>query len=167
MSKKKYYVYLYFNKAGTVIYVGLTERPLANRVREHKTEALQKETDHVEFAEVANKTDMRMYELYYINKYQPKYNIAEMYHAESSIAVQKLTFIPYLEQGCEEKVNPSGEKRRYTFLCRHGKIEISVLDPYTRHPGPVRIEVTGNPELDRNELDQLIEQLKEVRSDLE
>ena len=70
----KYYIYRYFNKNEEVIYVGLTSRPIQKRIKEHEVEELQKETYRIEYAIVETAADMRMYELYYINKYNPKFN---------------------------------------------------------------------------------------------
>lgn len=166
MQQKQYFVYLYFDKFGTVIYVGLTERPLANRVREHKAEALQMETDHVEYAVVPTKTDMRMYELYYINKYQPKYNTADMFLQEARTDVPELTFVPYLEHGAEQHVATSADARTYTLLCENGKIIATVHHPYSKHAGPVSVSVCGSPELNKDSLRQFVEQMEEIENDI-
>lgn len=75
----KYTVYRYLDKHGNIIYVGLTSRPLKQRVREHRVEELNKETDKIQFIHVPNETQMRDREMYYINLYRPKYNISNLW----------------------------------------------------------------------------------------
>lgn len=60
MKKEKYFIYRYFDKQNTVIYVGLTSRPLSQRVKEHSVEKLQSETYRIDFSPVKTAADMRM-----------------------------------------------------------------------------------------------------------
>ncbi len=163
----EYYIYRYFNSKNKVIYVGLTGRPIKRRVYEHKTEDLQKETDHIDFATVATESDMRMYELYYINKYQPKYNRRDMYIDGQTLHLPELTFQPYLEeQESENAYVSSVDKRDYVFRCTGGNVILSILNPYDKRPEKAVITVEGNPELNRQTLESLMELMTEVHDDL-
>ena len=93
---KKFYIYRYYNKNDEVIYVGLTARPIAKRVKEHEVEELQKETARIEYSTVESAADMRMYELFYINKYKPKYNKRDLYKDGVNLSIPELKFIPFL-----------------------------------------------------------------------
>jgi hypothetical protein len=76
---KKYFVYRYLDKDNNIIYVGLTSRPLKERVIEHKVEELNSCTAKIQYIIVPNEARMRMRERYYINLYKPKYNKRDVY----------------------------------------------------------------------------------------
>lgn len=72
--KKKFFVYRYLDKDNNIIYVGLTSRPLRQRVNEHKVEELNAETAKIQYIIVPNESQMHQREWYYIDAYKPKYN---------------------------------------------------------------------------------------------
>ncbi len=162
-----FYIYRYFNKHNEVIYVGLTARPLKRRVKEHSIELLQTETDHIDFATVTSEADMRMYELYYINKYQPQYNKRDLYKDGHSIELPELIFQPYLEQLSRCDYHPDHTKRDYTFSCKGGQVILSILDPYSKTPDKATITVTGQPELSKASMQDFIKLAFEVYDDLQ
>lgn len=74
------YIYKFKNKEGKVIYVGRTNN-FKRRVKEehfggrgHLPEECYAETEYVSFGRVNSENESKMYELYYIEKYTPKYN---------------------------------------------------------------------------------------------
>lgn len=79
--KEKYNcIYRFLDKYGHVMYVGSTKK-FKNRMNSHfgKTphlpSELYKNINKVEYCSFGdNSSDMYLYEIYYINKYQPKYN---------------------------------------------------------------------------------------------
>lgn len=160
------YIYRYFNKKNQVIYVGLTSRPLKRRVKEHSVEQLQSETDHIDFALVDSEVDMRMYELYYINKYRPKFNKRDLYFDGNNLKLPELTFVPYLEDDTSQDLYTGVEKRDFVFRCSGGTITLSVLDPLGKSPDTVAISVTGAPQLTRDTLQEFIDLATDVQGDL-
>lgn len=76
--KNGFYVYRMLNKDNEVIYVGQSIN-LTNRMLFHFSnldeDDWRNEVENVEYIELKTKTDMIIYEIYYIAKYYPKYNI--------------------------------------------------------------------------------------------
>lgn len=160
-------IYRYFDKQNNVIYVGLTSRPLKRRVKEHSIEQLQSETDHIDFAMVPSEADMRMYELFYINKYQPKYNKRDLYKDGNTINLPELTFQPYLTTSDAEIVTrPQADMRNYLCRCPGGVISIGVIDPYSKHPDTVALSITGKPVLNKSAMQELIKTLCTAYDDI-
>lgn len=73
-----YYVYKYIDKNANVLYVGQTI-DLDRRFNEHKGKIWDLEKEKILFAECNSCVDMCIYEMYYINKLQAKYNTALVY----------------------------------------------------------------------------------------
>jgi len=75
VENKIFYVYRFLDASNNVIYIGKTER-LKSRMHSHSH--LPKECydsiKNVEYIELSSSVDMGLYELYYINKWQPTYN---------------------------------------------------------------------------------------------
>ena len=82
---KKYFVYRYLDKDNNVIYVGLTARPLRERVREHKVEELNSETEKIQYIILPNESQMHQREWYYIDAYKPKYNKRDVHNGKPEI----------------------------------------------------------------------------------
>jgi hypothetical protein len=77
------YVYRFLNQEDEIIYVGKTEN-LKIRIKQHLDEGhLPKEcydeVRKIEFIKLYNQYESTIYEVYYINTYQPKYNIEYKY----------------------------------------------------------------------------------------
>lgn len=149
MISKKYYIYKYLNKDNEVIYVGLTTRPIKQRVKEHEVEKLQEETYFIEYAEVATKADMQMYEIYYINKYKPKYNIRSLDKNGTNMNLPELVFIPFNKKGKEIDIKHSnnGEYRKYNITTNTGSIEVKILNPYSRKEEDKKVLISTKGEL--------------------
>jgi hypothetical protein len=78
------YIYKLLNKQGVVLYVGKT-KDIKNRFVRHYSEYghLDKlcylNTNRIQYAELPSETLMDLYEIIYINIYQPRYNITSKY----------------------------------------------------------------------------------------
>lgn len=157
---KEYYIYKYLNKNEEIIYIGLTSRPIQRRIKEHEVEELQKETYRIEYAKVKTEADMRMYELYYINKYNPKFNTRDLYVDGNQITLPELNFVPYLETNIEQDIRNTLNERIYSSWVKDGQIDIIVNDAYERRKEKsVSLNINGQPKLKKEELIKVIEQL--------
>lgn len=107
------FIYRFINQYNQVIYVGRTDN-LVRRFRYqhftdkgHLSQECYQETDKVEYAKVSNKNESKVYELFYIERYQPKYN-------DKDIGGGKLSFdMPELEWK-EFNVNENTKLKRIT-----------------------------------------------------
>lgn len=170
MKKEIYYIYRYFNKQNIVIYVGLTSRPIIQRVKEHTTEDLQKETYRIDFAKVKTAADMRMYELYYINKYTPKFNTRDLYVDNNTVNLPELTFQPYLDKDhiFADYIETTADKRTYRYETKGGSCMLSVDDPVgTSKHEYVNLSSTGTLKLSKEALEALIDQLQSALTEFE
>lgn len=91
------YVYRFRNRLGEVIYVGRTQN-IVKRIRNehfkrgHLPEECYREVALVEYGEVRSLDESKMYELYYIDKYRPKYNKIDIGGGGISFPVPELTW---------------------------------------------------------------------------
>ena len=138
--EKKYYIYRYFNDKHDIIYIGLTERPLKERVREHKVEELQKETAFIDYATVKTKADMEIYEIFYINKYLPKFNIKSADPERTTIQLPELDFKVY-SNICADKENINGSYREYSFPSLEGRIIYHLNNPFAKAEKDKNIQI--------------------------
>lgn len=91
-----FFIYKLLNRNNEVIYVGKTNNIFA-RMNQHaqKKYIKQKEVTEIYFAQCASATDRDIYEIYYINKYSPKYNDKQRYCVSFSHILPELDFIKY------------------------------------------------------------------------
>lgn len=169
MKKEKYFIYRYFDKQNTVIYVGLTSRPLSQRVKEHSVEKLQSETYRIDFSPVKTAADMRMYELFYINKYTPKYNTRDLYVDNNTVDLPELTFQPYLDKShpFTDYIETDPESRKYRFETKGGHSLVTLADPFAKHHDNVTLSVTGEITFSKKSLQAYIEELQMAMDDLD
>jgi len=98
----KFYIYKWVYRITNVLYVGKTTN-LQTRTNHHKNDKIWLSKDvELYYAELPNKTDMDIYEIYYINKYKPKYNTRFMNNIEFSIELPKLDFKLYEQKNKNE-----------------------------------------------------------------
>lgn len=91
------YVYMIYNKNNTVIYVGRTER-LSKRLCDHElNDFWWNEVDKITVSKLKSKTDMAIYEIYYINKFKPKYNTKDKFDDYCTLKLKELKFEEYKE----------------------------------------------------------------------
>jgi predicted transcriptional regulator len=92
----KFYVYKFINKEERIIYIGKTNN-IKNRISQHLSKGhlsqeCYNEINHIEYAEIDNKTNCCLYEVYYINKYKPKYNKRHKYEDINIIELPELSW---------------------------------------------------------------------------
>ena len=86
------YVYRFINNNNTIIYVGKANN-INIRISQHFSNAghlLQEcyaEVERIEYIELPTKIDMDIKELYYINKWKPKYNIINKQEEELGLII--------------------------------------------------------------------------------
>lgn len=91
------YIYIFVNGDKEVIYVGRTKN-IKNRIRQHfgKEGHLEKEaylmTTSIYYSCVHSANEARIYELYYISKHHPKYNLVFGDGGEISFELPELSF---------------------------------------------------------------------------
>lgn len=75
-----YHVYRFLNADDEVIYIGKTQVSMHKRMRFHSSsnshlpKECYEQLDRVEYLKIYNKSEMDIKELYYINKWKPKFN---------------------------------------------------------------------------------------------
>lgn len=78
-----YYIYRFKDKSGDIIYIGRTDNIDTRLSKQHFTvnghlpEECYERTIKVEYAHVGGESEMKIYELYLINRYTPQYNIVD------------------------------------------------------------------------------------------
>ncbi|AKQ08417.1 hypothetical protein PQE66_gp102 [Bacillus phage PBC2] len=78
-----FFIYRFLSKHGEVIYIGRTNNLERRIMQEHFTKnghlpkECYDECKEVEYMELSSESEMKIYELYLINKYNPRYNIME------------------------------------------------------------------------------------------
>lgn len=97
------YVYRFINIHNQIIYVGRTNN-IVRRIRNehfsksgrgHLPQECYNETARVEYAEVKSHNESKMYELYYIEKYHPKYNQSDIGGGAFSFELNDLIWKPF------------------------------------------------------------------------
>jgi excinuclease UvrABC nuclease subunit/DNA-binding Xre family transcriptional regulator len=95
------YIYRFINQEGEVIYIGRTNN-LENRLeRQHFTknghlpQECYAECSKVEYAEVKTANEVRIYEIYYIAKYRPKFNVTYNEEGEMSFKLPELEWFEF------------------------------------------------------------------------
>ena len=86
-----YGIYSIYNN-NTLIYIGKTNN-FYTRLKTHMAQQpWRNEITHISIAQCKTKVDMDLYEKYYINKLNPKYNKAIVYNEMPTFAVEELNF---------------------------------------------------------------------------
>ncbi len=109
-----YYVYKFLDKDNNALYVGQTI-DMDRRMSEHKGKIWDVEKDRIEYAVCENMTDMCIYEMYYINKLNAKYNDCLVYNVKPSFTLPELNFKVYDERLIEKRHSEVLEKARQQF----------------------------------------------------
>lgn len=164
--QKEYYIYRYYNKENEIIYVGLTSRPMQERVKEHQKDKLKEETYRIDFARVKTRADMQMYEIYYINKYQPKYNIRTLDKKGINLFLPELTFVPYKDEKSSTDITINANTRKYNVKTAAGNISINVHNPHAKVASEKYITVEATGQIRKEELKEVLEVFVEAANDL-
>lgn len=103
-----YYVYRFLDKSGDVIYVGRTEN-LKNRIKQHFSSSghlsgeCYDKVDVIEYTTFNTKPEMDIYEIYYINKWKPKYNTMDKHDVDMKLELNSVWSVYWTEN--KEYVN--------------------------------------------------------------
>lgn len=132
MKDKIYYVYRYLGKDNEVLYVGITERELHFRIKQHESDknGLPEAFKEIEFAVVNTYTDMIIYELYLINKYKPKFNVSDKFVDNFSYDLPELKWKSYSEyknklaEQNKWNTNKRNKNEKYEYRYKKGVIRI-------------------------------------------
>ena len=107
MEEVKNCVYRFVDKNGKILYVGSTELLLKHRLSSHNCghlcDCCKKSTDKVEYIVFPTLMDIRVAELYYINKYQPPYNTQHKHLDGISYTIDQLDNMDWTEY--KEKIS--------------------------------------------------------------
>ena len=73
------YTYKFVNKYNETIYIGYTGQQMAQRMNQHFTKghlpkSVYEEVAKIEYIKHKTKSDAQVWEVYFINKYKPRYN---------------------------------------------------------------------------------------------
>lgn len=94
---EKFYVYKFIGKNNEVLYVGQTI-DMDRRMTEHKGRIWDIEKERIEYAQCNNRIDMYLYELYYINQLNAKYNESLVFYEKPTVELPELEFKEYTEK---------------------------------------------------------------------
>lgn len=84
----KYYVYKLLSEEETVIYVGYTHDINSRIINHgHLPDSCYKETCKIQYIELDTEIDAKILELYFINKYDSKYNIQNKYKSGTKLEI--------------------------------------------------------------------------------
>ena len=103
MSMFKYFenvnmIYRFWDASENVIYVGKTSNILQRfSHHRHLPDKCYNEIRYIDYATVDSKADAKLYELYYISKFLPKYNTSEKPSEPIKATIPELTFAPFKE----------------------------------------------------------------------
>jgi len=114
------YIYKMFDKNNKIIYIGKTI-DIDQRIRQHmmdKDKNWFKTVSKIYYAECLNKTDMDVYEIYYINKLVPLHNKQSANGCEFSQELNELNFV---ESGFNVKLELSKVNKKNKKKSRQEK----------------------------------------------
>lgn len=101
MDEIKNCVYRFLDADGKILYVGSTEMLLKHRLSSHNCghlcDCCKNSTVKVEYIVFPTIMDIRVAELYYINKYQPPYNTQNKYEDGITYTIDYLDNMEWLE----------------------------------------------------------------------
>ena len=92
-----YFLYRFLDKNNNIIYVGRTNKPLIDRINSHThlPNKCYQERQKIEYTTCKDKPTLVIYELYYINKWKPKYNVVQRYEEEMALQLPELRWRVY------------------------------------------------------------------------
>lgn len=121
-----FYIYLFYNEK-TLLYVGKSIN-IYSRFNSHKSsQKWFSEVTHIHIATCQNKIDMDIYELYYINKLNPLYNIASVNDSPPTFKITELEFEAFTIKDFLNKFTPVPIKND-AFLTRKNNYQSFLND---------------------------------------
>ncbi|MFC6456020.1 GIY-YIG nuclease family protein [Paenibacillus vulneris] len=99
-------MYLFLDKNEEIIYVGKTKNLTTRLEKQHFTRSghlpfdCYYRTETILYAQIESEVSMSIYEIYYINKYQPEYNDTHKYkESDIQIDLPELNWVEYKDTG--------------------------------------------------------------------
>ena len=128
------YIYKMFDKNNKIIYIGKTI-DIDQRIRQHSLDKDWFKTVYkIYYAECLNKTDMDIYEIYYINKLKPLHNKQLVNGVGFSVLLDELDFIEY-KKTIKPKSNIKKDVKDYHYIIGENFIENEdILQFYKTNP---------------------------------
>lgn len=99
VNKKQIGLYRFLDINNQVIYVGRSQTGISERLRGHKhlPEECYESVCSVEYLPCENRSETVIMELFYINKYKPKYNTADLYDGKITTEIKNAKWHKYEE----------------------------------------------------------------------
>lgn len=118
-----FYIYQFYNDKNQLLYIGKTIN-LVQRFISHFSENnwKSKEVSRIMYAECKTKTDMDIYEIYYINVLNPRYNISLVNNVVPSFKLEELDFKEY-----RNELNTSSLNKSYSNIFKSNKPNTDLL----------------------------------------
>lgn len=91
----KYCVYMCLSKESEVLYFGKTNNIKRRLVEHRKNSKWINEVTDILYSELNTVTDMGIYELYYIDKFHPRYNVLDNKNEGCCLELKELSFKYY------------------------------------------------------------------------
>ena len=124
------YIYFFYDSNNNLLYIGKTGN-LINRLKCHFSKSnvelepwkLEVDKNKIIIYRCKSDTDLEVYETYFINKYNPKYNIEKVFN-------DYLTFeLPYLEpRSLKEEYEKAKEVVEFINTCNNSMILNALLN---------------------------------------
>lgn len=136
-----YFLYRFLDKNNNIIYVGRTDKPLIDRITTHThlPKECYKEKEKIEYATCQDKPTLVIYELYYINKWKPKYNVVQKYDETISLHLPELCWDIYIPDNFRTlkpiKKKNYGIDKKEKKICTNKRVWNdfkNVIDKYER-----------------------------------
>lgn len=99
VNKKQIGLYRFMDINNQVIYVGRSQTGISERLKGHKhlPEECYESVCSVEYLPCENRSETVIMELFYINKYKPKYNTADLYEGKITTEIKNAKWHKYEE----------------------------------------------------------------------
>lgn len=137
---KEYKVYQHLDEDGVCIYVGLTTNMNSRQTTHRSNSPHWYLVREVLVAEVENKTAMQLYEQYYINKLNPKYNSKDK-RGDNVSGLQGLVELPFITYWKTNKnaiiLPPKDIMENFTF--RWSNNDRAKLEEYFKQQGIINL----------------------------
>lgn len=135
------FVYRFISVTGQIIYVGRTNNLKRRLTREHFTERghlgeeCYREAEKVEYAKVTSENESKIYEMYLIEKYQPKYNEQGVSGGDITFQMPSLIWKKYPINKNNESLGVTKESllRRIKEFGDNLENEVGYMENYLRN----------------------------------
>lgn len=128
-----FYVYRFINHNNQIIYVGrtvnITTRMSAHFGKNgHLPADCYKSVARIDYLSVKTKNDMKIKELYYISKYKPRYNTADMHDTSLNLNELEDAWVVYEQSKKNEPHLLEALKQKMKTLSKENKEQQLIID---------------------------------------